>query len=103
MSFKDQLLTDLDIFFDGDEFAETATYTPVSGEAVTCSVIVDHDVYIQPETYESSAVEIGTTIDARVDYVGKPRKGSTFRVGATTYTVARVEAYNQHVVRCVVK
>ncbi len=40
-AFKDQLTSDLDVFFNTDEFAEAVTYTPSGGSAVSISAIVD--------------------------------------------------------------
>ena len=89
-SFKEQLDLDLEGFVNPDEFGEDAIYYPVSGPPVGCSVLVDHDVVIQPDSYDAHVVETGTVITAIYNDVGEPRQGSTFVVDGITYTVERI-------------
>ncbi len=42
MSFKTQMVSDLSVFFETDEFAESVTYTPYSGSAQTIDAIVQY-------------------------------------------------------------
>lgn len=42
-TFAQQLLDDLDVFINSDEFAVMATYTPTSGPATTFSVLFDRE------------------------------------------------------------
>lgn len=41
MTFKDMLDSDLDIFFNEDEFAESASYKPKVGDAISITVLAD--------------------------------------------------------------
>jgi len=43
MTFKEQLTSDLTVFFNVDDFAETVTYTPVSGNASQITAIITRD------------------------------------------------------------
>lgn len=96
-TFKEQMAKDLaDVFYNHAEFAEPAVYAPVSGEAVPCNVIVDHDVLIQADGYDASMATLGTTVTAQVSDVGKPARGDTVTLETgTVYTVQRIERYSQ--------
>jgi hypothetical protein len=95
MSLKTQIAADLSsVFFNTDDFAEAATYTPVSGDAVSCDVLVDHDVLIQADGYDATYATLGTTITAMVADVGTISRGDTFLVDGTTYTVQRPDQFS---------
>jgi hypothetical protein len=86
-----------DVFF--TDFADTAIYTPSGGGAGTvCRVMVDHDVLIQADGYDTGVATLGTVICAMVADVGRPAKGATFTLGTGlvyTYTVQRVDRYSE--------
>jgi len=103
MTFKEQLISDMAVFFNSGEFADAVTYSPVSGDDVSCSVVVDHDVLIQADGYEVGVATLGTTIDALVADVGTVNRGDTFTIDSTTYTVVRQDANDGTVVKVVVK
>lgn len=108
MTLKEQMVTDMAVFFDSDEFADAATYVPVNwqpgdAEEVSCNVLVDHDVLIQGEGYDMNLATLGTTIMAKVADVGTLERGDTFEVGDDTWTVQRIEENDGSVVRAVVK
>lgn len=95
MSLKTQIAADLSsVFFNTDDFAEAAIYTPVSGDAASCNVLVDHDVLIQADGYDASVATLGTTITAQVADVGTVNRGDAFLVDGTTYTVQRVDQFS---------
>jgi hypothetical protein len=94
MTFKTQIAEDMAVFYNSDEFADTAVYSPVTGADVTTEVIVDHDVLIQADGYDASVATLGTTVTAMVADVGTVVRGDTFAVGSTTYTVQRIERYS---------
>jgi hypothetical protein len=95
MTLKTQIAADLpSVFFNTDDFADAATYTPVSGDAVSCSVFVDHDVLIQADGYDATYATLGTTITALVADVGTVNRLDTFLVDGTTYTVQRVDQFS---------
>ena len=43
MTLKDQIITDLDVYVNPDEFGDAITYTPTGGDAVTIYGIFDAD------------------------------------------------------------
>lgn len=94
MTFKTQLTDDMAVFYNADEFADTAVYSPVTGDDVSTEVIVDHDVLVQADGYDATMATLGTTVTAQVADVGAPSRGDTFAVGSTTYTVQRIERYS---------
>jgi hypothetical protein len=92
-TFKDVMASDnADVFLNPDDFAYPALYTPVSAfkPVVWCVVILDHDVILQPSSYDARVVETGSTITALYADVGEPAVGSTFEVDGVTYKVARI-------------
>jgi hypothetical protein len=80
-----------------------ATYTPVTGDPVDCSVLVYHDVLVQADGYDIGVATLGTTVTAKVSDVGMPQIGSTFLVDETTYTVKKIENNDRVMVAMVVK
>ena len=108
MTFKSQMIEDLQTFVNVDEFAVAAVYTPVmwspgDPETVSCNVILDHDVLIQADGYEAGVATLGTTITALVSDVGTVSKGDTFLVDGATYTVVRPESNDNIMITLVVK
>ena len=92
-SLKEQMTADnTAVFLNHDEFAYPAVYTPVSAfePVVSCAVLLDHDVILQPSSYDARVVETGSTITALYADVGEPSAGSTFVVSGVTYKVARI-------------
>ena len=102
MTFKEDIASDLNVFFNDDEFAYSAIYTDTELNETECSVFLDHDVILQPDSYEAQVVESGSTITAKYSDVGEPKAGSTFLIGSTTYTVHRITENNRELVTMVV-
>lgn len=105
MSIKDQIAADMqNVFFNDDDFAYSAVYTPVDpfSPVVECSVLIDHDVILQPDNMDIGVMEVGTTIQALYADVGEPAHGSTFAVEAATYRVARIDSNDRLLVKVVV-
>ena len=94
MTLKTQITDDMAVFYNSAEFADTAVYSPVTGDDVATEVIIDHDVLIQADGYDANYATLGTTITAMVADVGTVTRGDTFAVGTTTYTVQRIERYS---------
>lgn len=93
VTFKEQITGDnTSVFFNPNDFAYPAVYTPVSAfyPVVSCTVLLDHDVILQPSSYDARVVETGSTITALYADVGEPSAGSTFEVDGVTYKVARI-------------
>ena len=102
-TFKEQIDTDLkDSFFNINEFATTAVYTPAGGgTSVDCNVIIDHDILVQMDGYEAGVMTVGTVIEALYVDVEKPAKDSVFVVdGSTTYKVRGIESCDKITTRC---
>jgi len=87
---KDHIEADLAVFVGSGDFGYSAVYNPVSGDSVTCDILIDHDVILQPSSYDARVVETGSTITALYEDVGEPSTGSTFDVAGITYKVARI-------------
>ena len=83
-------------------FGTSATYTPVSGDSVSCSVEINFESELRPDSLEFEIVEIGTTIEALVSDVGSPKQGSTFLVDGVTYKVKRTDSNDKTFVKVVV-
>ena len=96
-NFKGQMAQDLSqIFYNVEEFAHAAVYSPVSGDDVSCRVMVDHDVLVQADGYDAAVATLGTTVSAMVADVGTVNKGDTFTINdsGTVYTVQRIDRYS---------
>ena len=90
-----------DIF---NALGQAATYTPAVGPAVSCQVVVEHEVEYGPSGFDASTWERGTTIEAILsDLPAEPDSGATFLVGTTTYTVKRVLENDGRFVKLAVK
>jgi len=101
MSIKDILQTAAENIT--SHAGEGATYTPASGDPVTCNVILAHDALIQADGYDISTATLGTTIQAMVSDVGTVNRGDTFSVESVTYTVVRQSENDGVMVVAVVK
>jgi len=88
MGLRTQLKTDLfDMFA---TMGETATFTPATGAAVTCYVLLSIAVDLQPDL-DTQSWTTGKTIDCLYASIGRtPERGETFLVDSVTYTVASV-------------
>ena len=78
---------DMSVFYDLGGFAQAATYTPRSGPAVPCLVLVEHDLASYGQTAQT---QVGTVVlSMRVSEVPEaPRRGDTFAIaGGATYKV----------------
>jgi len=84
MTFKDQLAADLaSVFFNTDEFAEAATYTPSGGAAKTIGMIPDDEV---PATQSPAPANDSMTILVMASEVTDPGYGDTYLIdGVTLY------------------
>ena len=84
-------------------FGDPAVYSPITGDPVPCSVVLEEDSDLRPVNIDVGVVEVGTTIEALVDQVGEPLHGSTFLVnGVSTYRVARTDANDGEFIKLVV-
>lgn len=95
MTFKEQEIIDRAVFTNPDEFGDSVVYTDTALNVSTVNVILSHDVILQPSDYDAQVVETGSTIEAPYSDVGEPKKGATFVVDGTTYTVQRITDNDQ--------
>jgi len=68
-----------------------AVYAPLSGSSVSCRVILNRSVVLQPVSMETQVVEYGMTIEAILADLGRiPARGETFTIGAEIFTVQSI-------------
>jgi hypothetical protein len=105
MTFKTQIADDLkNVFFNADEFADLATFTPTTGAAKVVSVIIDKSVDLQPAGFSSAVVAQSITIEAILAELGKePDRDETFTVSGTVYTVLSVVENDGYTVKVQVR
>ncbi len=106
-TFQEQIELDLDVFVNPDEFGISAIYNPVIDdstifEPVSCNVLIEHDVILQPSDFDAQVVEAGTTLEALYSVVAVPQKGSTFVADGKIYTVQRVQDNDKAFIKMVV-
>ena len=80
------------------ELARSAVFTPDPGAPATtvpCLVVLEHDVILQPSSYDARVVETGSTIMALFSDVGEPAAGSIFEVDGDIFRVARITDNNR--------
>jgi len=81
-----------------------AIFTPAEGDPLSCRVLIERDTDLQPGGYEAQAWGRGTTLEYRLDEVGKEAdRGETFTVGSDVWTVRKVEENDGLTVKVVVK
>ena len=80
----------------------TATYQPISGDSVSCKIVIDKEALLEPDSYDAQFVETGIVLEAFVDEVGKPRIGSTFTAESVTYTVEKIDKNDGRFIRLIV-
>jgi hypothetical protein len=90
MTFQSQLATDLTgVFFNADEFAESAAYTPNGGAATTINVILaEEDPAIQSPTPPGDTM----IVLAKYADIATPAKGDTFTINAETWYFVGITA-----------
>ena len=82
------------VFFNTDDFGESATYTPQGGSASTISGILDKESDDIESGGEVGVVYSITTFTCRTTDVSSASFGDSLAVGGTTYTVRKVEPDN---------
>ena len=79
MSFKDQLISDLSIFFNTDEFAETVSYTPKGDIARDITGVVERGNPFQ-EPYVRGEETATCEIMVQASEVSNPQHGDIFTI-----------------------
>lgn len=82
MTLKTDIFSDLAAFFNTEEFAETITYTPSGGDAVSIAAI--------PEDMDPSIMDVEPPADSMVLHVktadvSDPQRGDTFTISSETW------------------
>jgi len=86
MTVSADLLTDLSVFLDSDEFGVAATFTPSGGSASSIVVIQDKE-YIEIDGFNSSLSSTKPVALAVASDVTGYAKGDSLVIGAITYEV----------------
>lgn len=90
-----------DIF--NSPLGDDAVFTPAGGVAISCRVIVNRSVLLQPAGMDAQVYERGTTIEAILaDLVNEPNRGDVFVIGAETFTVQSIDSNDGDTVVAVV-
>jgi hypothetical protein len=84
MSFTE----DLTLFFDTDEFGNTATYTPNGGSATTIVIVGPDNVEANEATGEYSVGGDQWIAFTPASNVSGIKRGDTLAVNGTTYTIS---------------
>ena len=84
MTFKSQLTSDLSIFYNSDEFAETVSYTPVGGAARDITAIVTRQGSRQ-EPYIRGEFTALAEIEVKKSEVTNPQHGDTYVFDSQTW------------------
>ncbi len=84
MTLKTQMLADMPIFFNLDEFAEEILYTPLGGAQTTITAIVDRDHDLQ-EPYVRGPDTAGTLISCKRSEVSDAQYGDIFVFDSQTW------------------
>lgn len=80
-----------------------ATFTLAGGTAVSCRVILERNVLMQPSSMDVQVWERGTTIEAQLaEIINEPDRGDTFAVGSETFTVQSIEENDGITVKAIV-
>ena len=84
MTFKTQMTSDLSVFFDSDEFAETVTY---NGESIEAVIDYGEDL---DRIEAGDAVAAMATIYVEVSDVADPDYRDTVVIGSDTWRVRNI-------------
>ena len=84
MTFKSQLTTDLSVFYNTDEFAETVSYTAVGESAVDITAIVTRQgSHMEP--YVRGSITASAIIEVQKSEVTTPQHGDTYTFDSETW------------------
>ena len=106
MTLKEQIQTDRSVFFSTDEFADAATFVPLNGENISCSVVVDSEDRFLVDGFEGQAADIRDIIVYSLSDIGRDvKRGERFILTDTgeMYVVDGIESRDDISVRAFVK
>ena len=84
MTLNIQLTTDLPVFFNTDDFAETVSYTALGGVAANITAIVTREGTHQ-EPYVRGPVSATATVLVKKSDVATPQHGDTYTFDSQTW------------------
>ena len=88
--------SDFSAFFDPDEFAETASYTPSGGSASSISVIFDKPFQaVSLDTGQVDLEDIKPTVYVKTTDVSSVAHGDELVIDSVTYHVIGIESQGQ--------
>ena len=74
-----------------EALGEAATFIPSGGDPVACHILIDFDVDLQPDGFQTTAWQRSTVIRALFSEIGnEPDRGNVFRYNGTDYIVQKV-------------
>lgn len=85
---------------------EDATYTPVSGDPVSCSVLVENNYDLLPSGYSSGSVDTTKIISVRLGEIeALPETGGVFTVDGNEWRITSLISGNsgERMIKCTVK
>jgi len=86
------------------KLGQSATYQPVVGDQVTCTVHYDRELSVTPEDYDVQAHGPLETIEGLLHQLGQePNDGDKFIIGSITYIVKGILENDGIFVMCQVK
>lgn len=84
MTLKTQMTTDLAVFYNTDEFAETVSYTAIGGAAVNITAIVTRQgSHMEP--YVRGMVTAAAIIEVQKSEVSAPQHGDIYVFDSQTW------------------
>tara|TARA_R100000963_G_scaffold33993_1_gene26810 strand:- start:1782 stop:2111 length:330 start_codon:yes stop_codon:yes gene_type:complete len=87
---------DFSLFFDSDEFAETATYTPSGGSGSAISVIFDKPYQsVSMDSGNIDVEDIKPTVYCKTTDVSSAAHGDAIILDSITYFVIGIESMGQ--------
>ena len=87
MAFADAVNNALDALYSTSRFGVSATFAPAAGDESTFNVILDSDPSYQPGGSVQVAEPQITISYRRLNIDRKVKRGETFTIGGTVYTV----------------
>ncbi len=70
---------------------EAATFSPSGENPAACHILIDFNVDLQPDGFQTTAWQRSTVIEAVLSEIGiEPNRGDVFRYNGTDYTVQKI-------------
>lgn len=96
-----------------DAAGEDATFTPATGDPVTCKAFIDFDVTLEPTGFDGQIQQTETIIEVLlngdedapdgISISRAPVKGETITIDAVVYTVAKIIGNDHFTAKLAVK